>query len=389
MNTSLDIGDFPVLEADDPPAADLAVAVPVATSDVAKVDLLTVALSRFGDWRPEAKRLVEKYKNVVFDVASTKGMAEAHAARLEVRKPRFAAQNVSKASKSELAKVSKAVGAEETAIIEALAETEEHIDSQIRAEVERKARVKAEEEAAEAARKQVHTDNLARLAGYVASATGKTATQLAAAIAFVEGVDTSSYEEFSGEADAIKRRVLDALRRMHNLELDEEEMEQKREAARIEQERVAQLQREADARLAAERAAFEAEKAAWVAAQQAAVAPAPAPAPEPEREREVEQEQAPQPDPTPAHLPVEQHIAAQPQPLPVDLIGVFPKSLRKAMNETEPRPIADLSTAEVRSEFLLFLDAVDLVMPVIARHAAAVDANRFRSALKRLGDVLA
>lgn len=126
-------------------------------TSLAAVDLKAVALSRFGEWRAGAVALVEKYRGVVFDVATTKGMKEAVAARMEVREPRYAAQNVAKASKSELAAVSKAVGEEEAAIIKFLAETEEHIDRQIRVEEERKALAKAEAErlAAEAAAAEV------------------------------------------------------------------------------------------------------------------------------------------------------------------------------------------------------------------------------------------
>jgi hypothetical protein len=94
------------------------------------IDLQALALSRFGDWRPKAAALVAKYKGVIFDVTTAKGLADATAARLEVRAPRYAAQNVSKESKSELARVSKAIGAEEQAIIDALAATEEHIHAQ-------------------------------------------------------------------------------------------------------------------------------------------------------------------------------------------------------------------------------------------------------------------
>ena len=125
---------------------------------VATIDLKALALSRFGSWRPQAAALVAKYKGVVFDCLTTKGMAEATAARAEVRAPRYAAQNVAKASKAELAGVSRAVGAEEQAIIDALADTEAHIDSQIKAAEERKAAERAERERIEAERVERHQD---------------------------------------------------------------------------------------------------------------------------------------------------------------------------------------------------------------------------------------
>lgn len=350
--------------------------VPVPGRSLAKVDLLATALARFGNWRPEVDALIQKYKDVVFDVASTRGMAEALAARLEVRKARFAAQNTSTASKSELAAVSKSVGAEEEAIKAALKPTEDAIDAQITAEVARKKRIEDERKAADDARRLVHTNNLAQLGSYVASAAGKNAGQLAGAIRFVEDVDTSAYEEFSGEAGAIKLRTLDALRRMHNLALDEDEAAAKREAARIEQERIATQQRETDARLAAERATFEAEKAAWLASQQPA-------APVQQAAAEVN-EQNPSPllfvEPTPPTEPIEA--------LPLTEVAM-PKPMRKALNGTGARVMAELTSAELRTEFLLFLDAIERVVPAIAKHAAPIDSRRFMVALKRLNDVMA
>lgn len=151
----------------------------VRPNALATVDLKAVALSRFGEWRAGAAALVEKYKGVVFDCMTTKGMAEAVAARMEVRAPRYAAQNVSKASKSELAAVSKAVGAEEEAIIKFLADTEAAIDSQIRVAEERKAMEKAERErqeaeaaAAEVARIKRHREAIETIHQYPIHAAG-------------------------------------------------------------------------------------------------------------------------------------------------------------------------------------------------------------------------
>ena len=83
---------------------------------MAKVDLLALALSRFGQWRAGAAALVERYRAVAFDLSTATGYAELTKAIAEVRAPRYAAQNVAKASKSELAGISKAVGAEEAAV---------------------------------------------------------------------------------------------------------------------------------------------------------------------------------------------------------------------------------------------------------------------------------
>jgi hypothetical protein len=158
---------------------------PTQGASLATVDLKAVALSRFGSWREDAAALVAKYKGVVFDCLTTKGMADAVAARMEVRAPRYAAQNVAKASKSELAAVSKAVGAEEDAIIKFLAETEAAIDSQIKVAEEHKAMEKAERErqeaeaaAAEVARIKRHREAIEVIHQYPIHAVGLPAERI-------------------------------------------------------------------------------------------------------------------------------------------------------------------------------------------------------------------
>jgi hypothetical protein len=279
-------------------------AVSKATTDLTKIDLKAVALSRFGDWRPAAAALVEKYKGVAFDTMTTKGYEEATKARAEVRAPRYAAQNVSKASKSELAQVSKAIGAEEQAIIAALADTEEAIDAQIRAADERKAREKAEREQRERDRKRAHEERLAALRGYVAQAQGLPAARIANGIVAVEAIliNPADWEEYAEQATQAKEETLASLRallaRTQAAEAEAAERERQRaEQARIAEEQraeaarlkaaadeLAMKQREAEAELKRQQAEFERQRAEWLAAQEAAKAP---PAPEPQAEPET------------------------------------------------------------------------------------------------------
>ena len=173
---------FPELEATEAPRTAAMPPAPTAkattTAALAAIDVQAVALARFGDWKPQAAALVAKYKGVVFDCTTVRGLQAATDARAEVRAPRYEAQRVSKASKSELAKVSKAIGAEEQAIIDALAATEEHIDAQIRADAERRAAEKAERERIEAERVAKHEAGIAQIRGYVLLARGKTSAQI-------------------------------------------------------------------------------------------------------------------------------------------------------------------------------------------------------------------
>lgn len=244
-------------------------------SPLATIDLQALALSRFGDWRPKAKALVDKYKGVIFDVTTPKGMADATAARIEVRAPRYAAQNVSKASKSELARVSKAIGAEEQAIIDALAETEAHIHAQIEAENSRRAAI-------EAARVAKHRAGIETIRSYAAQAQGKTAAQITAAITALMALSFGDeWQEFRDEAAEAAIATRDALVALRDATAEREAEAARIEAQRIENARVAAEQAERQRKLDEQAAAIQrqadelaAERAAAALAQSAAAAAA-------------------------------------------------------------------------------------------------------------------
>lgn len=95
--------------------------------------------------------LETKYAGTVYDVTTTAGMEAAKKARAEIREPRYAVQNIAKAKKSELAKISKAIGEAGERIIARIEKIETPIDDQIKAEEERKQAIKDAREAAERA----------------------------------------------------------------------------------------------------------------------------------------------------------------------------------------------------------------------------------------------
>lgn len=228
---------------------------PGTAIDFTKVDLKQLALSRFGSWRAGALALVERYRDVVFDLSTTKGYEQLTKAIAEVRAPRYLAQNVTKDSKAELAAVSAAVGAELEEVKRVLSPTEERL---VGLKDAHDAKVKeAKEIAAKAAaqRKQVHRDGIATIADYVNQCLGKPSAKLAQVIAYVEGLDTTeaAFEEFAAEATATRDKALDSIRRMHQSAIGREQ----EEAARIERER--QLDEERAA-LAQQRADTEAQQ---------------------------------------------------------------------------------------------------------------------------------
>ena len=168
-----------------------------------------------------------------------------------------------------------------SAVIDALAATEEHIDAQIRAEEERKSAIKAERERLERERVAALLANIDTMRGYVAQCRGKTAAQIATALATIEGLATPDMQEFA-ERFAMARSetlteitALQALAAKAEADLAEQRRiadEQAAEAARLHA--VAAQQRAEAQRLKAERAELEqARLAAEKLAQQAAPVP--------------------------------------------------------------------------------------------------------------------
>ena len=237
-------------------------------SAVVKVDLLALALSRFGEWRAGAAALVERYRAVAFDLSTPKGYAELTKAIAEVRAPRFAAQNVSKASKSELASISKAIGAEEAAVAAYLADTEARLvklrddhDAKVAAEKAEAARILAERQA-----KQV--SDVAGIRNYLIRAQSSrdmTAERVANGIKFLECMTFPADEWLDPVAGANAQcETLEGMRVLHSTLLAREEEVARLEAQRLENERAAaenarvaaELKRQAD-ELAAARAESE------------------------------------------------------------------------------------------------------------------------------------
>ena len=236
------------------PVSQIIAIAPTKTTALAAVEMQAVAIARFGDWRIGAAELVKRFAAVVFDCTTTKGMKEAEDARAEVRAPRYLAQNVAKNSKTELAAISRAVGAEEKAIIDALAETEAHIEGQISAELARKAAIKAEAARVELARKEAHENGIARIRGSAAGAIGKTSAQILRGIAHLEDADMTGWEEFIAAARAAQAEAITTLRTMAAAALAAENAVIEMVRVRAEQVRIAAEQRAEGERLAAEAA---------------------------------------------------------------------------------------------------------------------------------------
>lgn len=225
---------------------------PPPVSAVAKIDLMALALSRFGEWRAGAAALVERYRAVVFDLSTPKGYAELTKAIAEVRAPRFAAQNVSKASKSELASISKAIGAEEAAVAAYLADTEARLvklrddhDAKVAAE-------KAERERIAAERAQKQAEGVAGIRAYLSRAqttADMTAERVGNGIKMLEGMTFAPADWLDPVAAANAQcETLEGLRTLKATLLAREIEADRLEAQRLQQEAErAELERQAAA----------------------------------------------------------------------------------------------------------------------------------------------
>ena len=260
--------------------------------------------------------LKARFGNVIYDVGTTAGMAAAKAARLEIRGPRYAVDKVLKATKEPLNAIKKELDDRAGQITAALLEIETPIHEQIKAEEDRKAAEKAERERV-AAEKKLAVDNaMTWIRNHTIQAVGKSSADIADLLKSLETMEVTleALGDRAGEAEQCRLMTIDILDGMHAAVFAQEaaaaEFEAQRirlEAERAEQERIAReaaekaeaepaekrrafQQEQADARarqeaaarqeeearqaLAAERAAFEAEKAEKLASEQKALEPA-------------------------------------------------------------------------------------------------------------------
>jgi len=230
---------------------------PVQTTTIAVLSIQDAALSKFSRTDIDLRALAARYKDVAFDVTTTKGMKEATAARLELRTARFTVQRIDKSTRDELNDLKRTVMDKAAELVKIVQPVEEGIDRQIKVEEERKEAAKVAAAAKEAERVARHKANIERIRGYREQAAGKKSAAIDDAIAWIEarvsiGVE---YEEFQDEAKATLESTLAGLRADYDKAKAREDEILRVEAQRVENERVA-------AELAAERKRLDAEAAA-------------------------------------------------------------------------------------------------------------------------------
>lgn len=229
------------------------------------------ALTEFEKVSAGLMDLTAKYANVVYDVATTKGMDEAKAARLAIREPRYAVQRATKAAKDELNSIKKNVEERGAQIIEALTRIEDPIDAQVKAEEERKAAEKARKEQAERERVEAIQMAIGSIRAIPLNVVEASATYIKQALDQVAALEITEqhYAEFLPHAADAKDAAVSQLIAMHQRAVATEQAQAELKA---QQEELARMRARVEAEMAAQRAEIELQKAELEAARTAAEA---------------------------------------------------------------------------------------------------------------------
>jgi regulator of replication initiation timing len=202
------------------------------------------ALALFSPHEATMKALAEKYRDVAYDLSTTKGLKAAKDARLELREDgRYFIQRLRDKTKDDLNDCKKVVESEATRLIALVEPVENAVHQQITAHEEKLAAEKAERDRIEAERKQKHLDAIAVIASYVDKAQGLPVERVEAGIAYVQAIDVSAevFEEFAARAAEQKQVTIERLQKMvaelkaaaeaDRLRLENEELKRRLEAA--------------------------------------------------------------------------------------------------------------------------------------------------------------
>lgn len=255
-------------------AAQPADAVSAALAEVSASNLRLTELAAV------ARGLAATYKDVAFDVSTTKGMDEAKRARMQLRtEARFPMQKLQEAGSKMLGQMQRQFNARAGELIAEVEAYEKPIDEQIKAEEDRKAAEKAERDRKEREAAAAIQARIDLIRSFAVIPAGVKAAGISVAIDNLTAIEVTleAFGDRAGEAAQAKAQTLARLDEMHAAaaahEAELARMEDERaELARLraeaealakaERERIAAQQKAEAERLTAERAAFEAEQAA-------------------------------------------------------------------------------------------------------------------------------
>lgn len=219
---------------------------------------MTTAIAEYSPTEAALADLRQRYKDVVFDVTTTKGMEIARKGRAEIRSIRVALEAKRVEIKAPALERCRLIDAEAKRITAALSELEEPIDALIKTEEQRKERERAEREAREKERIAAIQTRITDFGSHAASMAGKTSEAIGAEIVIVEQtVIDDTFGEFKVQATVALEASIGKLRELHAAAVAQEE-----EAARLkaEREELARLRAEQEQRDRETKAKAEAEQ---------------------------------------------------------------------------------------------------------------------------------
>lgn len=203
---------------------------------------VNTAVAKFDRVAAGIVELQSKYKGVLFDVTTAKGMKDACEARAAIRAPRYEVEKVRKECKAPILALGKEIDARAAAITTELLALESPIDAQVKAEElrkeeERKARIEAERKRVA----EIHA-RIDEIKTSPAGVANRDAAKMASAIRHMVALEIgSSFQEF--QATAIEAREY-ALTKLRQMLADREAFEAEQERLRIEREELARQRAE-------------------------------------------------------------------------------------------------------------------------------------------------
>lgn len=195
--------------------------------------------------------LTKQYGGVVYEVGTTTGMAEAKAARLAIREPRYSVERIRKDAKKPLLELGKRLDAEAARIERELLKLEDPIHNQITAEEQRKENERQAKIDAELARMAALQKRIDDIRAWPQRAAGRPAEVIKKMLDDATGyiLLEEEFQERTAEAHEVLETSMASLRGLHaervNQEAEQERIRLEREElARL---RAAQAQRDAQA----------------------------------------------------------------------------------------------------------------------------------------------
>ena len=250
-----DLLDLPRIEVQGSPV--VAPVTSIQPLDLEKLDLSSLAVAKFGDWRGDVAKARKTLDGAVHDLTTQAKVDEAKSLRFRlIGQPRADVRKVSKALKSKLAAVSKVVGAEEDAAVSAYDAAETLITPQIEAREAELTAERVERERIAAERQQKQAEGVAGIRGYLTraqTAADMTAERVGNGIKMLESMTFAADDWLDPVAAANAQcETLEGMRALHTT-LEAREAEAARlEAQRVENERQAAALAQAQAQLRAE-----------------------------------------------------------------------------------------------------------------------------------------